>query len=140
MKLTKNNIFLNQNLKNKNEIFEHIFNYFFKKGSVTKDFLISMIKRDVESSVAIGNYLFLPHANFDGKNSVLKNDIVFLHLKKTIIIDDQKIKFVVGLACYDAKHIEALQKIAIAFSNIEKIEKLVNKLFINYEDILKILN
>ncbi|WP_033160989.1 PTS sugar transporter subunit IIA [[Mycoplasma] collis] len=139
MNLTENKIFIDIDLENKNEIMNFVFNHFYKLNSVNDKFLNSIIKRDQEVSVAIGNYVFLPHANFDGKETVLKNDIVFISLKKIIKVDNQDIKFIIALAIKDEKHLEILQNIAIAFSDIEKVESLIKK-NITKKDIIDFLN
>ncbi|MDW2891607.1 hypothetical protein [Mesomycoplasma ovipneumoniae] len=40
-----------------------------------------MEKRDLESSVALGNYLALAHGNYDSNDLIFKNSIEIIHLK-----------------------------------------------------------
>ncbi|WGI36629.1 PTS sugar transporter subunit IIA [Mesomycoplasma lagogenitalium] len=138
--LDKKSIYLNVDLKNKKEIFEFVFDKFKSQNSVTDQYLNSMIQRDKESSVAIGNYLFLPHGNFDCSPFVLKNNIIFVSLKDIIKIDNQLIKFVVALALKPENQMEAIGNIGIAFSDEDEVKKLVNKKELTIDDILSFLN
>ncbi|AGQ51170.1 PTS system mannitol-specific component IIA [Mesomycoplasma hyopneumoniae 7422] len=96
----------------------------------------SMEKRDLESSVALGNFLALPHGNFEGNNLIFRNCIEIIHLKNTLNWDGQPVKFVIGLAVKNSEQIDYIQKIGLAFIDVEKVEEILNDSDLSKQKIL----
>ncbi|MDW2852618.1 PTS sugar transporter subunit IIA [Mesomycoplasma ovipneumoniae] len=69
-----------------------------------------MEKRDLESSVALGNYLALAHGNYEGNDLIFKNCIEIIHLKNTLYWDNQPVRFIIGLAVKNNDQIDYIQK------------------------------
>lgn len=138
--IKEEDIYLNVELKNKKDIFNFVFQEFKNKDAVHEGYLESMISRDQISSVALGNYLFLPHGKFEDQDLIIKNSIIFISLKEEIIIDDQNIKFIVGLALNNDNQIDAISKIALAFMDENKLNQIMRKSNLNKEDIINFLN
>ena len=139
MKLLKNNIYINVYLKNKQEIFEFVFKKFKEDGAVLDSFLPAIVERDKAASVAIGNYLFLPHPVYDEIANIQKEKMVFIGLKDVINIDGQPIKFICRLALKGEHQMDALQSLAIAFSDPEEVEKLVKDKDLTQDKVLEFL-
>ncbi|WP_215800013.1 PTS sugar transporter subunit IIA [Mesomycoplasma hyorhinis] len=137
--LKSENIFLNQELNSKKEVFDFVFKIFFNNNSVKEQYLKSMIKRDENSSVALGNYLVLPHGEADSEKYILKNDVCIVHLKNELIWDNQKTKIIFALALKGDTQMEFIQIAGISFSDEQKVKKLVYKTNINKEDIINFL-
>ncbi|MXR08279.1 PTS sugar transporter subunit IIA [Mesomycoplasma hyorhinis] len=137
--LKKENIFLNQELYSKNEIFNFVFKVFFNNNSITKEYLDSMIKRDQLSSVALGNYLLLPHGDSDSEKHILKNDVCIVHLKNELKWDNQIVKIIFALALKGDSQMEFIQLAGISFSDENKVKELVYNPNINKEEIINFL-
>ncbi|WP_391591510.1 PTS system, mannitol-specific transporter subunit IIA [[Mycoplasma] cavipharyngis] len=140
MLLTKDKIYLKANLVNKDQIFNFVFNVFYQSNCVSKEYLASIKARDAEASVALGNYLFLVHAQFSGLKYVKQDSVIFIELKDTIIIDNQKVKFVVALALKSNQQMDLMSKVALAFFDQEKLEKLINNDNLTKEAIIEFLD
>ncbi|CNR94365.1 Mannitol-specific phosphotransferase enzyme IIA component [Salmonella enterica subsp. enterica serovar Typhimurium str. DT104] len=84
MNLKLENIHLNQIITSKKQAFEKLIRIFQQKNCCEFEYLQSMEKRDLESSVALGNFLALPHGNFEGNNLIFRNCIEIIHLKNTL--------------------------------------------------------
>lgn len=121
------NIKINANLKNKEEIFESVMEMFLKNHAVKPEYLNSMKARDKESSVALGNYLILPHGKQDSEPMILKNCVVMIHLKKPVKWDDQMGQIVFALALKNSEQMDFIQMAGIAFSDEKEVEKLIKK-------------
>lgn len=137
--LLKENIFINVDLKNKQAIFEFINQCMLQNQVVKTGYLTSIIARDQQASVALGNYLFLPHPLNDDQHLVIKSTIVFVSLKQTISINNQPIKFVIGLALKNHEQIDVITQIGLAFMDSEKVQKLVNDTNLTKEKIISFL-
>ncbi|PAF54715.1 PTS sugar transporter subunit IIA [Mycoplasmopsis agassizii] len=119
------NIKINQNFKDKYEIFKIAEEDLVKLNSVKRGYQQAMINRDKSASVALGNYLFLPHGEDGSQDLILKNEVLVYHLKDVINIDENEIKVVVVLALKASNQMEYIEKIGIAFSDIDDVEKVM---------------
>ncbi|MXR12727.1 PTS mannitol transporter subunit IIABC [Mycoplasma hyopneumoniae] len=136
MNLKLENIHLNQIITSKKQAFEKLIRIFQQKNCCEFEYLQSMEKRDLESSVALGNFLALPHGNFEGNNLIFRNCIEIVHLKNTLNWDGRPVKFVIGLAVKDSEQIDYIQKIGLAFIDVEKVEEILNDSDLSKQKIL----
>ncbi|WP_025755439.1 PTS sugar transporter subunit IIA [Mycoplasmopsis cricetuli] len=136
---TINDIFVNQNLQNKQDCLKAVFNYFFKNNAVTEEYYNEMILRDQKTSVALGNYLAIPHGTENSKQFIKNSKLVIMHLKETIKWDNQDVKIVIGLAVFPNEQINFISKIGIAFLDEQKVKQLLFKKDIKPEDIYNFL-
>ncbi|CAT05334.1 PTS system mannitol-specific transporter subunit IIA [Mesomycoplasma conjunctivae] len=139
MILKKENIFINQSFENKDSVFDFLSIIFVTNRATTIEYKESMIKRDLDSSVAIGNYLALVHGDFQGQKYILENSIIFIHLKDDLIWDNQPIRFVIGLALNNKDQMEYIEKIGLAFFDIDNVNKLLNKANLTKDDVIEFL-
>ncbi|MDW2906869.1 PTS sugar transporter subunit IIA [Mesomycoplasma ovipneumoniae] len=140
MDLKIENIQLNQTIESKKEAFTKLIEIFQAKNCCKYEYLQSMEKRDLESSVALGNYLALVHGNYDSNDLIFKNCIEIIHLKNTLYWDDQPIRFIIGLAVKNDDQINYIEKIGLAFIEIEKVEEILNSQNLTKEKILNWIN
>lgn len=121
MKLKKECVFVNEELTNKKDIINFIGKKFVEFNATEPEYIKSMHTRDEKSSVAIGNYLAIPHC-LDEDRKYIKNDcVVFVKLKNSVFWDEQEILFVVGLAISGNNQIDTLSKLALCFSNHDDV-------------------
>ncbi|WP_434336855.1 PTS sugar transporter subunit IIA [Mesomycoplasma conjunctivae] len=139
MILKKENIFINQSFENKDSVFDFLSIIFVTNRATTVEYKESMIKRDLDSSVAIGNYLALVHGDFQGQKYILENSIIFIHLKDDLIWDNQPIRFVIGLALNNKDQMGYIEKIGLAFFDIDNVNKLLNKANLTKDDVIEFL-
>lgn len=140
MNLKLENIHLNQTINSKKEAFERLIKIFQKKNCCKYQYLQSMEKRDLESSVALGNYLALAHGNYEGNDLIFQNCIEIIHLKNTLDWDGQPVRFIIGLAVKNTEQIDYIQKIGLAFIEIEKVEEILNDPNLNKEKVFNWIN
>ncbi|MDQ0514252.1 PTS system mannitol-specific IIA component [Mycoplasmoides fastidiosum] len=119
-----NDIYLNLNLQTKAEVFTTVRKIMQQKSTTPQAYLDSFEVRDQTAPVAMGNYLVLVHGTYETSQLITQNYICFLELAKTIMWDDQPVKFIFGLALVNEDQMEVMSKIASVFSD----ETIVNSL------------
>lgn len=133
---TINNIFLNENLKDKASAFSRVMEIFRANDAVHEEYLASMQKRDQSASVALGNFLALPHGS-DGSDSLIKkNCVTLIHLKEAMNWDGEPVRFIFALALKNANQMDFIQKAGIAFSDDEEVKAILNKKDLNEQFLL----
>lgn len=137
--LNKKHIKLNCSFKDKFDIFQTIENDLIALKSVKKGYYKSMIERDEISSVALGNYLFLPHSKGGDDHLIINNSILVYHLKETMTIDDKKIKIIIALSLKRNCQMEQIEKIGITFSDEDEIVKILFNQNVSVEEIYNLL-
>lgn len=120
----KESVFLVDKFSSKTEAIEFVGNKMIELGYVDKEYINSMIERDKTASVAIGNYLAIPHGNSDGFKYIKNSGILVVKLKESLTWDDEKVNWIVGLALVGDNQLEALQNLAIAFSEKSEVESM----------------
>ncbi|QEH62160.1 PTS system, mannitol-specific IIA component [Spiroplasma chinense] len=123
MKFTESNAFINVNLKNKDEVFNFIKDLNEKNNYADEKLVDSMKARDKTSTVAIGNYLAIPHCEYEYATSIKNNSFIFIKLKKKINWDGHDVLFVIALILNDNDQIDALEEIALSFSDEDNVLK-----------------
>ncbi|WP_227396203.1 PTS sugar transporter subunit IIA [Jeotgalibacillus aurantiacus] len=121
----KENIYLNESAGTKKEAIEKAGAVLAEKGYVDEDYITSMLEREEISTTYIGNKIAIPHGTEDSKKLVKKSGISVLQLPEGVMFDDNEVNIVVGIAGKDGEHLEILSKIAIACSEEENVERLI---------------
>ncbi|TFE02230.1 PTS sugar transporter subunit IIA [Jeotgalibacillus salarius] len=122
----KENIYLNESVSTKKEAIEKAGAVLAEKGYVDADYITSMLEREEISTTYIGNKIAIPHGTEDSKKLVKQSGISVLQLPEGVMFDDNEVNIVVGIAGKDGEHLEILSKIAIACSEEENVERLIN--------------
>ncbi|WP_434338089.1 PTS sugar transporter subunit IIA [Mycoplasma capricolum] len=121
-------IFIVDNFKNKNEAIEFVGLKMVELNYIENKYIDFVKQRDQLSSVAIGNYLAIPHGTVQGQEFIKNQGIIIVKLNKTMNWDNEKVNWIIGLSLIGDKQIEMLQTIAILFEDIKKVEKITNEL------------
>ncbi|WP_434343656.1 PTS sugar transporter subunit IIA [Mycoplasma sp. 06067-C1-B144P-99-0482-3] len=122
--LKKENIFLNQEFKTKQECLDYL-KSIFKKENVDNRYIESIDLREHVCSFNIGSKIAIPHGTYDGMLYLKNSLIIVLHLQKPIIWDDSEVQLIIGLALNQEDQIDILSKIAINAMNDELFKDLL---------------
>lgn len=124
----KDCIFIVDNFKNKNEAIEFVGLKMVELNYIENKYIDFIKQRDQLASVAIGNYLAIPHGTIQGQEFIKNQGIIIVKLNKTMSWNNEKVNWIIGLSLIGDKQIEMLQTIAILFEDIKKVEKITNEL------------
>lgn len=138
MLLRKEDIYLNQTFKNKKEAIQWVGEKMLEKNFIEKKYIKSMHKRDQTISVAIGNYLAIPHSEREGFKYIQNNGMIFVKLAQPLIWDNNEVLFIVGLALSGDQQMDQLQNLAISFSDVSLVTDFYQQAQ-NSDDILNFL-
>jgi len=107
-------------------------------NDVTAEYIPSMIARDQLTSVFIGNGVAIPHGNADSSPLILRSGLSITQYRDGIDFDGNIAYLVIGIAGYNGTHMDILSKVAMACSDEENVQKIVNSDDPN--EIMKLLN
>jgi mannitol PTS system EIIA component len=94
-------------------------------GAVTPAYLDAMFEREKSVSTYMGNYLAIPHGTNESKDSISRSALSVVRYDEPIDWDGNEVRFAVGVAGVEGGHLEILGKIAIVFSDMDEVEKLM---------------
>lgn len=95
-------------------------------GSVMPAYVATMFDREKSVSTYMGNFLAIPHGTECGKSGILYPGLSLIRYDEEIDWGMSKpVRFVVGIAGKEGEHMEMLSKIALAFSDMESVEKML---------------
>lgn len=124
--LRDDNILLNQSFNSQEEAIKRAGQLLVQSGAVTEDYIPAMLERENIISTYMGNWLAIPHGTDDAKSAVLDSSLALLQIPNGLDWGGEEVKVVIGIAGKDGTHLELLSQIAIAFSEEENVEKIVN--------------
>jgi mannitol PTS system EIIA component len=94
-------------------------------GAVTPAYVDAMFEREKSVSTYMGNYLAIPHGTNESKDTITRSALSVVRYDQPIDWDGNEVRFSVGVAGVEGGHLEILNKIAIVFSDMDEVEKLV---------------
>jgi PTS system mannitol-specific IIA component len=94
-------------------------------GAVTPAYVDAMFEREKSVSTYMGNYLAIPHGTNESKDTIKRSALSVVRYEQPIDWDGNEVRFAVGVAGVEGGHLEILNKIAIVFSDMDEVEKLV---------------
>ena len=95
-----------------------------KAGGVDNEYVAAMHKREELVTTYMGNFLAIPHGTNEAKDSIKRSAISFVRYPDGIDWKGKPVKFVVGIAGVNNSHMSILRRIALTFSNNEKVARL----------------
>ncbi len=120
------NIKLNQSKIPHTEAIKFVGNLLVDSGYVKPRYIEGMLKRDASLSVFVGNYLAIPHGEFEYKEDIMASGIVLAIYPDGLDWQGENVKVVLGLAGIGDEHMEILSSIAVLFSDLDMVEKLLS--------------
>ena len=118
-------VFLNQEFKNKEEAIRFAGRALVDGRYVGESYIEAMIERDNMTSTFMGNDVAIPHGTEDTKKAVLKSGFTVIQVPNGVDFDGNTVRLIFGIAGKDGTHLEILSDIAVACSDMENIEKMV---------------
>ena len=94
-------------------------------GAVTPSYVDAMFEREKSVSTYMGNYLAIPHGTNESKDSITRSALSIVRYDRPVDWDGHEVRFAVGVAGVEGGHLEILNKIAIVFSDMDEVEKLL---------------
>ena len=95
------------------------------RGAVDPSYVESMLERESSVSTYMGNLLAIPHGTNEAKDLIRRSAMSLLRYEEPIDWGGESARFVVGIAGLENEHLEILSKIAIVFSDDEKVDRLL---------------
>lgn len=123
--LKKENIqFISSSMSEK-EAIDHLGQLMLSSGYIEEKYIQGMHQRDESLSVYVGNYLAIPHGEFEFKEAIIQSGIAVLVFKEAILWHGQPVHFVCGLAGKGEEHMKILGNIATIFSDEDEVIQLL---------------
>jgi mannitol/fructose-specific phosphotransferase system IIA component len=126
-----NNIALNQHAKTKEEAIRQVGQLLVDNGNVEPEYIDSMIARNRDVSVYMGNFIAIPHGQEDGMKYIKKTGIAIVQYPWGVDFSDDPaqenlVTVVFGIAGLNGEHLQLLSQIALYCSNVENVQKLAD--------------
>ena len=96
-----------------------------ESGAVSPAYVDAMFEREKSVSTYMGNFLAIPHGTNEAKDSIKSSALSVVRYENPIDWDGNEVRFVIGIAGYEGGHLEILGKVAIIFSDMDEVDKLV---------------
>ncbi|BDR55579.1 PTS sugar transporter subunit IIA [Xylocopilactobacillus apis] len=131
LNIDENLILLDQHAATKEQAIRMAGDLLVKNDYVEAPYVDSMLERNKDVSVYMGNFIAIPHGTEDGKQYIKKTGISIVQLPFGVdFSDDSSVEKVVtvvfGIAGLNDEHLELLQKIAIFCSDLNNVVKLAD--------------
>jgi len=94
-------------------------------GAVTGEYVDAMYEREKSVSTYMGNFLAIPHGTNEAKDTIARSALSVVRYDQPIDWDGNEVRFAVGVAGVNNGHLEILNKIAIVFSDMDEVDKLI---------------
>ena len=94
-------------------------------GAVTPDYIDAMFEREKSVSTYMGNYLAIPHGTNESKASIKRSALSVVRYEAPIDWDGNEVRFSLGIAGYEGGHMDILSRIAIFFSEMDNVDRLI---------------
>jgi PTS system mannitol-specific IIA component len=111
--------------KTRDEAINEVAEMLISAGAVTDDYRDAMFERESSVSTYMGNFLAIPHGTLEALGQVIKSALAIVRYDSPIDWDGNEVRFVIGIAGKDGTHLNALGSIAMLFSEMQSVEKLL---------------
>jgi PTS system mannitol-specific IIA component len=94
-------------------------------GAVTSAYVDAMYEREKSVSTYMGNFLAIPHGTNEAKDAIKASALSVVRYDSPIDWDGNEVRFAVGIAGLNNGHLEILGKIAVIFSDMDEVDKMI---------------
>ena len=94
-------------------------------GAVTPEYIDAMYERDRQISTFMGNWLAIPHGTNEAKGAITRPAMCLIRYDNPLDWHGEDVRVVVGIAGAGDEHLEMLSKVAILFSDLDDVERLL---------------
>ncbi|MEN9740913.1 MAG: hypothetical protein RLZ72_1179 [Actinomycetota bacterium] len=106
-------------------------------GAVTPEYVDAMFARESSVSTYMGNLLAIPHGTNEAKDEILRSAVAVIRYDADIDWGGNPVRFVIGIAGKGDSHLEVLGSIAMVFSDMTAVERLLDAQ--SSDDVLHVL-
>lgn len=122
---------INQSAKTANEAIRQTGQLLVDNGYAEPGYVDSMIDRNKDVSVYMGNFVAIPHGTTEGKKYIKKTGISVVQYPNGVDFsndpaEEQLVIVSFGIAGIGKQHLDLLSKIALFCSDIKNVEKLAD--------------
>lgn len=122
---------INQSVKTKEDAIRMAGQLLVDNGNVDAPYIDSMLARNRDVSVYMGNFIAIPHGAEDGKQYIKETGISVVQLPWGVDFaddpaDEKLVTVVFGIAGLNGEHLQLLSQIALFCSDIHNVEKLAD--------------
>jgi PTS system mannitol-specific IIA component len=107
-------------------------------GAVSPEYVDAMYEREKSVSTYMGNFLAIPHGTNEAKDAIKASALSVVRYETPIDWDGNEVRFAVGIAGLNNGHLEILGKIAVIFSDMDEVDKMIAAG--SAEEVFEILN
>ncbi len=94
-------------------------------GAVTAAYVDAMYEREKSVSTYMGNFLAIPHGTNEAKDAIKASALSVVSYENPIDWEGNEVRFAVGIAGLNNGHLEILGKIAVIFSDMDEVDKMI---------------
>ena len=94
-------------------------------GAVSPEYVDAMFEREKSVSTYMGNFLAIPHGTNEAKDTIKSSALSVIRYDNPISWDGNEVRFAVGIAGLNNGHLEILGKIAVIFSDMDEVDKMI---------------
>ena len=106
-------------------------------GAVTPEYVDAMFARESSVSTYMGNLLAIPHGTNESKDEILRSAVAVVRYDSELDWGGFPVRFVIGIAGKGDSHMEVLGAIAMVFSDMSAVDRLIDAT--STDEILSIL-
>ena len=110
---------------NKDEAIQEAGQILVDAGAVTSEYVDAMYEREKSVSTYMGNFLAIPHGTNEAKDAIKASALSVVRYDTPIDWDGNEVRFAVGIAGLNNGHLEILGKIAVIFSDMDEVDKMI---------------
>lgn len=94
-------------------------------GAVTPEYVDAMFARESSVSTYMGNLLAIPHGTNEAKDEILRSQVAVVRYDDELDWGGNPVRFVIGIAGKGDSHMEVLGAIAMVFTDMSAVERLL---------------
>ncbi len=95
-------------------------------GAVTPEYVDAMFARESSVSTYMGNLLAIPHGTNESKDEILRSAVAVVRYDSELDWGGFPVRFVIGIAGKGDSHMEVLGAIAMVFSDLSAVDRLID--------------
>ncbi|MBD3779491.1 MULTISPECIES: PTS sugar transporter subunit IIA [unclassified Cellulomonas] len=95
-------------------------------GAVEPEYVDAMLDRERTVSTYMGSHLAIPHGTEEAKGRIRRSAISLVRYEQPVDWDGNPVRVVVGIAGAGGEHLELLSRIALVFTDAERVQRVLD--------------
>ena len=121
--LPEENIKLGVSFQDKYEAIRASGEILYENGYVEQEYITDMLHREDVITTCIGNGLAIPHGIANSEEDILCSGLSFIQVPEGVSFGEETAYIIIGIAGKNGDHLNLLSKVALAFCNLDTVEK-----------------